>query len=75
MKQSKLSILFPDQDRVTYQQIPPETWHDLGLDALVEKVAKQPQEIPLLQRVMTSMTADPAVARFRADVKEGTVAW
>ena len=70
MKQSKLSILFPDQDRVTYQQVPPETWHDLGLDALVEKVAKQPQEIPLLQRVMTSMTADPAVARFRADVFE-----
>ena len=70
MKQSKLSILFPDQDRVTYQQLPPETWHDLGLDALVEKVAKQPQEIPLLQRVMTSMTADPGVSRFRADVFE-----
>ena len=68
--QSKLSILFPFQDRVTYQPLPAETWHDLGLDALVEKVARQPQEIPLLQRVMTSMTADPAVSRFRADVFE-----
>ena len=70
MPQSSLSILFPDQDRVTYRQIPPETWHDLGLDAIVEKVAKQPQEVPLLQRVMTAMTDDPAVSRFRADVFE-----
>ncbi len=65
---SKLSILFPDQDSVEYRLIPDETWHDLGLDAVVEKVAQQPQEVPLLQRVMTGLTADPRVARFRADV-------
>ena len=75
MKQSKLSILFPNQEQVVYQQLPAETWHDLGLDALVEKVAKQPQEIPLLERVMTSMTADPAVSRFRADVFEDLRRW
>ena len=70
MKQNSLSILFPWQDRVTYRQLPPETWHDLGLDALVEKVAGKPQEIPLLERVMMSLTADPEVSRFRADVFE-----
>ena len=68
MAQSDLSILFPDQEHVTYTAVPDETWHDLGLDAVVEKVAKQPQETPLLQRVMASLTADPAVSRFRADV-------
>ena len=68
MKPNSLSILFPWQDRVTYRQVPPETWHDLGLDAIVEKVAAKPQEIPLLERVMTSLTADPEVCRFRADV-------
>ena len=48
MKQAALSILFPYQDRVTYREIPEESWHDLGLDALTEKVASQPQEVPLL---------------------------
>ena len=43
MKQAALSILFPYQDRVTYREIPEESWHDLGLDALTEKVAAQPQ--------------------------------
>ena len=68
MPQSGLSILFPYQDRVTYEPVPEEAWHDLGLDAVVEKVAKQPQEIPLLQRVMVSLTPDPEVSRFRAAV-------
>ncbi|MBR2822590.1 MAG: DNA mismatch repair protein [Clostridia bacterium] len=68
MANSELSILFPDQDRVTYAMIPEETWHDLGMDAVVEKVAKTPQEVPLLQRVMASLTPDPTVSRFRTDV-------
>lgn len=68
MAESGLSILFPDQEHVTYAMISEETWHDLGLDAVVEKVAKTPQEGPLLQRVMASLTPDPAVSRFRADV-------
>ena len=70
MKQNKLSILFPDQEHVTYQLLPEETWHNLGLDALVEKVAQQPSEVPLLQRVLCSLTADPEVSRFRCDVFE-----
>lgn len=70
MKQPRLSILFPRRDEVTYREIPEESWHDLGLDALTEKVAAQPQEIPLLRRVMASLTADPQVAAFRSDVFE-----
>ena len=70
MKQNKLSILFPYQEEVTYREIPEESWHDLGLDALTEKVASQPQEVPLLRRVMMSLTADPRVAAFRSDVFE-----
>ena len=53
---------------MSYREIPEESWHDLGLDALTEKVAAQPQEEPLLRRVMMSLTADPAVAAFRSDV-------
>ena len=68
MKQSGMSILYPKQETVTYREIPEETWHDLGLDALTEKVAAQPQEVPLLRRVMMNLTADPEVAAFRSDV-------
>ena len=68
MKSQPLSILFPRQDEVVYRELPESVWHDLGLDAVAAKVAKQPQEIPLIRRVMTSLTDDPAVSAFRCDV-------
>jgi len=70
MKTEKLSILFPRQEEVSYREIPEETWHDLGLDAITEKVAAKPQEVPLIRRVMMNLTADPQVAAFRIDVFE-----
>ena len=68
MKQEKLSILFPRQDEVTYREIPEESWNDLGLDAITERIAAKPQEVPLIRRVMMNLTADPRVAAFRIDV-------
>ena len=68
MKPDPLSILFPRQSEVVYRELPETVWHDLGLDAIAEKVAKQPQEVPLICRVMTSLTDDPAVSVFRCDV-------
>ena len=68
MKQEKLSILFPRQDEVTYRESPEESWHDLGMDAITERIAAKPQEIPLIRRVMMNLTADPQVAAFQIDV-------
>ena len=65
---SKLTILFPDQDRITYQPMPDETVHDLGLDTLCQKVASDPKEQAMILQVLRSLTPDPGVARFRADV-------
>ena len=70
MKQNKLSILFPYQDEITYREIPEESWHDLGLDALTEKMAAKPQEIPLISRVMMCLSPDPRAAAFRSDAFE-----
>ena len=70
MKSNKLSLLFPDQDRVTYQMISEEAWHDLGLDAFTEKLSVQPQEQMMIAQVMRSMTADPEVTAFRCGVFE-----
>ena len=68
MKEQSLSILFPNQDQVEYRNLPDTVWHDLGLDAVVEKVAQRPEEAELIRRVMTGLTADPAVSAFRCDV-------
>ena len=68
MKTNKLSLLFPFQERIEYRMIPEETWHDLGLDALTEKVAAQPQEQAMIQQVMRSLTPDPEVTAFRCGV-------
>ena len=68
MAREKISILFPGQDRVEYRFIPEETWHDLGFDSITEKVAKKNGEAALIQRVMTGLTDDPEVSRFRAGV-------
>ena len=62
MSQEKLSILFPWQDRVTYRLIPEESWHDLGMDVITERIARQPQEVPMIRRVMMSLTDDPEEA-------------
>ena len=70
MKATGMSILFPRQEEVTYREIPENSWHDLGLDALAEKVAAQPQEVQMIRRVMMSLTPDPQVAALRADVFE-----
>ncbi len=68
MAEAKLSILFPDGETVRWQVMGEETWHDLGLDEIVRRVTALPQEQELIRRVMTSLTDDPAVSRFRADV-------
>ena len=70
MKTNKLSLLFPFQDRIEYRMIPEEAWHDLGLDAVTEKVTAQPQEQAMIGQVMRSLTPDPEVAAFRCGVFE-----
>ena len=63
-----LTILFPYQDRIVYQGMSDETLHDLGLDALCQKVTEKPTEQAMILQVLRSLTPDPAVARYRADV-------
>ncbi|MBQ9211668.1 MAG: DNA mismatch repair protein [Clostridia bacterium] len=64
----KLTILFPFQDRVEYRSLSDETMHDLGLDALCQAVTADGKEQALLMQVLRSVTPDPEVARYRAEV-------
>ena len=70
MKANHLSLLFPDQDRITYQMISEETWHDLAMDAFTAKLTQDPQELAVIRQVMRSLTADPRAAEYRAGVFE-----
>ena len=70
MKTNKLSLLFPFQERIEYRMIPEEAWHDLGLDAVTEKITAQPQEQAMIEQVMRSLTSDPEVTAFRCGVFE-----
>ena len=70
MKTAKLSVLFPWQDRITYQQLSEEAQHDLGLDQLCKLCGQTAQERKLIQQTLSCLTDDPEVANFRAAVFE-----
>ena len=65
---SRLTILFPGQDRITYRLMPEETLHDLGLDSLIREVTSDAKEQALLLQVLRSLSPEASVARYRADV-------
>ena len=67
-ERAKLTILFPDQDRIEYRAMSDETMHDLGLDALCQKVTTEPREQAMILQVLRSLSPDPGVARYRAEV-------
>ena len=79
MNVNGLSLLFPDQDRVAYRMISEEAWHDLGMDAVTEKLTAKPQEQQLIEQAVglpgnmrhcTIITACPrSVPRDRARFK------
>ena len=65
---AKLTILFPDQEHVVYQAVPEETLHDLGMDAICQRVTADPKEQAMILQVLRSLTPDARVARYRAEV-------
>ncbi len=67
-RREKLTLLFPDQDRVVYRSLNDTTMHDLGLDQIIQKVTADPREQAMLMQVLRNVSPDPEVARFRADV-------
>jgi len=68
MKREPLTILFPGHESVSWKALSEETLHDLGLDALIEKLTKQEKEQTLIRQIMGQVTADPSVAAFRCEV-------
>ena len=62
------SILFPFYDEVEYKQLTDTACHDLGLDTLLPEIAINTDEQGLIRDVLSHMTADPRVAKYRTEV-------
>ena len=59
-RREKLTLLFPNQDRVVYCPLNDTTMHDLGLDQIIQKVTADPKEQAMLTQVMRNISPDPA---------------
>ena len=67
MSSSKISLIYPvGTDGMN--PLKETVIHDLGLDTICEKVAGKPQEQNILLKVLSSVTDDPAVTRYRCEV-------
>ncbi len=63
-----LSILFPHGSFEACTVLSETAVHDLGLDRICESVSDKPKEQSLILGIMSRITADPDVVRFRLDV-------
>ncbi|MCR5442722.1 MAG: hypothetical protein K6E89_03105 [Sphaerochaetaceae bacterium] len=63
-----LSILFPHDSFESCTVLSETAVHDLGLDRICESVSDKPKEQSLILGIMSRITADPDVVRFRLDV-------
>ena len=63
-----LSILFPHGSFEACTVLSETAVHDLGLDRICESVSDKPKEQTLILGIMSRITADPDVVRFRLDV-------
>ncbi len=64
----KYSILYPDFDGVEYKQLSENTYHDLSLDMLCNKLTDSPKEFIMIKDIISNMTSDAKVARYRQKV-------
>ncbi len=67
----KLSILYPAGVTAQgYHTMSDTSWHDLGMDLICEAMTRQPKERLILKSVMTRLSTNPVVSKFRGDVFE-----
>lgn len=63
-----ISILYPKKENICYKSISDITIHDLGLDFICSNLTNKESEQRYLLSVLSKMTSDPGVARYRQEV-------
>ena len=67
----KISLLYPKGESNGFRVMSEVTMHDLGFDTICEAVAdKKDGQQAMIMRVLSKMTDDPYVARYRSDIFE-----
>ena len=67
----KISLLYPKGESNGFRIMSEVTMHDLGFDTICEAVAdKKDGQQAMIMRVLSKMTDDPYVARYRSDIFE-----
>ena len=64
----KISLLAPGGAPPQTKILSETTVHDLGMDSIIKDVTPREQEQNMMLRVMSRMTAEPAVTRYRCEV-------
>ncbi len=69
MKQDNFfSILFPYYENTEYRQLSAVACHDLGIDTLCDRLTTDAKERRMISDVLSNMTSDLRVARYRQKV-------
>lgn len=63
-----VSLLTPPACTPDYKALSDASVHDLGLDYICAQITEKKQEQTLLLSILSKMTADPEVTRYRSDV-------
>ena len=64
----KISLLHPTGHGDDYTQLSDIAVHDLGFDAICEQLSDKEPEKRMILRIMSRMTPDPYVAKYRGDI-------
>ena len=64
------SLMFPQNANQSYKTLTPESVNDLSIEFLLDALTKQRYERDHIRKIMTRVTDDPEVIRYRCDVFE-----
>lgn len=64
------SLMFPQDADQSYKTLTPESVNDLSMEFLLDALTKQRYERDHIRKIMTRVTDDPEVIRYRCDVFE-----
>ena len=64
------SLMFPQDADQSYKTLTPESVNDLSIGFLLDALTKQRYERDHIRKIMTRVTDDPEVIRYRCDVFE-----
>ena len=66
----RLSLLYPQGKEDTGITLSEETLHDLAAESLCERLSRMENEKGTIRRIMSKLSGDPEVIRYRCDVFE-----